>query len=212
MDKFSEEDYRKQLWPPLEEAVKMLLVQQPGVYLKISYEEMYRHVYTSVCNQHSALIYADLLSLLCEQLAKFSDDLETLTGASLVENFHTGLKRFTQAIGCIVPIFAYLNRTYVTLQRKSDLKRELSAILNTTIVEKHVHRVLSELDSIQSQPFGFNPSAAADLISYLYDARPDFARIHPHVFAKFIPNILRPHEKMNCPCTSRKRNKCNWNY
>lgn len=42
MDKFSEEDYRKQLWPPLEEAVKMLLVQQPGVYLKISYEEMYR--------------------------------------------------------------------------------------------------------------------------------------------------------------------------
>ena len=42
MAKFDEEAYKTQLWPPLEDAVKMLLVQQPGVYLKISYEEMYR--------------------------------------------------------------------------------------------------------------------------------------------------------------------------
>ena len=36
------------------------------------------------------------------------------------------------------------NRTYVTLHRKSDLKRELSAILNTLVLERHVHRVLSK--------------------------------------------------------------------
>lgn len=42
---------------------------------------LHRHVYTSVCNQHSAIIYADLLSLLCEQLAKFSDDLEVTIGS-----------------------------------------------------------------------------------------------------------------------------------
>lgn len=40
----TEEDYRVQYWPQLEGAVQMLLTQEPGVYMKISYEQMYRYV------------------------------------------------------------------------------------------------------------------------------------------------------------------------
>lgn len=42
MASMDETDYETKLWPPLKNAVNMLLTQQPGVYLKISYEEMYR--------------------------------------------------------------------------------------------------------------------------------------------------------------------------
>lgn len=192
MASLDETDYETKLWPPLENAVNMLLTQQPGVYLKISYEEMYRYVYTSVCHQHSARIYEDLVNLLSENLSNFSQKLENLHGVTLLDQFHSGLKRYTQAIGCIVPIFAYLNRTYIMMQMKSDLKKELTALLNKTVIDHHVLRVLDELSAAQSKPFGCSPAVAADLVRNLNDFRPDFARIYPHLFAKYIPNILPP--------------------
>ena len=36
------EDYEKQYWPKLEQAINQLLTMAPGQYIPISYEQMYR--------------------------------------------------------------------------------------------------------------------------------------------------------------------------
>ena len=40
----SEEDFHRHYWPKLESAINLILQQNPGEYIPISYEETYRFV------------------------------------------------------------------------------------------------------------------------------------------------------------------------
>lgn len=41
---FNDEDYSAFYWPKLENAILLILQQNPGQFIPISYEEMYRYV------------------------------------------------------------------------------------------------------------------------------------------------------------------------
>jgi hypothetical protein len=42
MISISEEDFHRHYWPKLESAIKLILQQNPGEFIPISYEETYR--------------------------------------------------------------------------------------------------------------------------------------------------------------------------
>ncbi|XP_072177697.1 CDK2-associated and cullin domain-containing protein 1-like [Diadema setosum] len=188
----TEEDYRLQFWPQLEGAVRMLLTQEPGVYMKISYEQMYSCVYKCVCQQFAERMYSDLRHTITQHLQHMAVQLQNCSETQVLGQFHHVLKQYTQALGGIVPIFNYMNRFYVVPRMKSDLRRELTKLFTQYIVDLHIARVLALLEDAQTRPFAVHPTVASEIVSSLYSFSQEYAQLNPGLFAKYIPNILPP--------------------
>ncbi|XP_780853.3 CDK2-associated and cullin domain-containing protein 1 [Strongylocentrotus purpuratus] len=188
----TEEDYRVQYWPQLEGAVQMLLTQEPGVYMKISYEQMYSCVYKCVCQQFAERMYSDLCNTITLHLQHRAVQLQNSSECQVLEQFHHIVKQYTQALGGIVPIFNYMNRFYIVPRIKSELRVELSKLFIQYIVDIHIARVLALLEEAQTKPFAVHPKVASEITNSLYSFSQDYAQLNPALFAKYIPNILPP--------------------
>ncbi|XP_026851355.1 CDK2-associated and cullin domain-containing protein 1 isoform X4 [Electrophorus electricus] len=76
MNVITVEDYKKAHWPKLERAIEHLLTQSPMDHISISYEQIYSHVYKCVCQQHSELLYNDLMQKITSHLQQVSLKLQ----------------------------------------------------------------------------------------------------------------------------------------
>uniref|UniRef100_A0A3B3RNK1 CDK2 associated cullin domain 1 n=1 Tax=Paramormyrops kingsleyae TaxID=1676925 RepID=A0A3B3RNK1_9TELE len=76
MNVMTTEDYRNTYWPKLEKAIDQLLLQSPVDYIPISYEQIYSCVYKCVCQQHSEIMYNDLIRKITTYLERVSDELQ----------------------------------------------------------------------------------------------------------------------------------------
>nr|XP_054766284.1 CDK2-associated and cullin domain-containing protein 1-like [Lytechinus pictus] len=188
----TEEDYRVQYWPQLESAVQMLLTQEPGVFMKISYEQMYSCVYKCVCQQFAERMYCDLRNTIILHLQHKAVQLQNCSESQVLEQFHYIVKQYTQALGSIVAIFSYLNRFYIVPRIKSELSVELTNVFIQYIVDIHIARVLALLEEAQTKPFAVHPKVASEITNSLYSFSQDYAQLKPALFAKYIPNILPP--------------------
>ncbi|KAK3095183.1 hypothetical protein FSP39_011168 [Pinctada imbricata] len=202
------EDYQTQYWPKLEGAIDQLLTMTPGQYIPISYEQMYSCVYKCVCKQFSEKLYADLMSHMIQHLEKLNEQLKTLVSKqikineqvktlmqveepkSFIEKFSFLLNQYLQALGGIVPIFNYMNRFYVETKLKTDLNEELRKLFRHHILDQHIDIILSLLEDANSTPFLIPPQTMASTVKNVYSINPEYAKVKPTLFAKYLPSVL----------------------
>uniref|UniRef100_A0A671LP72 CDK2-associated and cullin domain-containing protein 1-like n=2 Tax=Sinocyclocheilus anshuiensis TaxID=1608454 RepID=A0A671LP72_9TELE len=186
------EEYRTVYWPKLERAIEHLLTQSPMEHISISYEQIYSHVYKCVCQQHSELLYSDLMWKITSHLEQVSSELQASPPEDLIESFNVALTRYTAALHCIVPVFIYMNKFYIETKLNRDLRDDLMKLFSDHVAEKHVSTLLPLLKKAHSMPFQVKPSTMASVVKGLYALRPDWVPLAPALFSRFIPQIDPP--------------------
>lgn len=199
MNAMTAEDYRTVYWPKLESAIDQLLTQSPLDHISISYEQIYSHVYKCVCQQHSELLYNDLMWKISSHLDRVSSELQASPPECLIENFNVALTQYTAALHCIVPVFIYMNKFYIETKLNRDLKDDLMKLFSDRVAEKHVNTLLPLLKNAHSMPFQVKPSTMASVVKGLYTLRPDWVPLAPALFSSFIPQIHPPAVESQLP-------------
>ncbi|XP_035387728.1 CDK2-associated and cullin domain-containing protein 1 isoform X1 [Electrophorus electricus] len=209
MNVITVEDYKKAHWPKLERAIEHLLTQSPMDHISISYEQIYSHVYKCVCQQHSELLYNDLMQKITSHLQQVSLKLQKYVlfswiqvthgtsnwespPESLIENFNHALIQYTFAHQCIVSVFIYMNKFYIETKLNRDLKDDLMKLFSDYVAEKHVDTLIPLLKNAHAMPFQVKPSTMESVVKGLYALRPDWAPLAPALFSRFIPQIHPP--------------------
>ncbi|XP_060780621.1 CDK2-associated and cullin domain-containing protein 1 [Neoarius graeffei] len=192
MNAMTEEDYKETYWPRLEKAVEQLLTQSPAEYTSLSYEQMYSHVYTCVCQQYSDHLYSDLIWKITSHLEQVCLELQDSRPESFVENFNLAFTQYMAAVQCIVPVFIYMNKFYIETKLKRNLKDDLMDLFSAHVAEKHISTLIPLLQKADAMPFQVKPSTMASVVKGLYALRPDWAQLAPPLFSRFIPQIHPP--------------------
>ncbi|XP_029553840.1 CDK2-associated and cullin domain-containing protein 1 [Salmo trutta] len=192
MNAMTEEDYRTTYWPNLEKAIDHLLIQNPMDHISISYEQIYSYVYKCVCQQHSELLYKDLMLKITTHLQQVSSDLQIVPPGNFIEYFNIALTQYTDALQCIVPVFIYMNKFYIETKLNRHLREDLMKLFTDHVAEKHVNTLIPLLREAHSMPFQVRPSTMASVVKGLYTLRPDWAHLAPALFSGFIPQINPP--------------------
>lgn len=192
MNAMTEEDYRNIYWPNLEKAIDHLLVQNPMDHISISYEQIYSYVYKCVCQQHSELLYKDLMSKITIHLQQVCSDLQISPQENFIENFNLALSQYTVALQCIVPVFIYMNKFYIETKLNRDLREDLMKLFCDHVAEKHLNTLIPLLIKAHSVPFQVRPSTMASVVKGLYSLKPEWAQAAPALFSGFIPQINPP--------------------
>ncbi|KAL6486796.1 hypothetical protein MHYP_G00034220 [Metynnis hypsauchen] len=192
MNAMTAEDYRTTYWPKLERAIEHLLTQSPMDHISISYEQIYSHVYKCVCQQHSELLYNDLIQKIASHLQQVSSELQGSPPESFIEKFNLVLTQYTAALQCIVPVFIYMNKFYIETKLNRDLRDDLMKLFSHHVAEKHVDTLIPLLKKADAVPFQVRPSTMASVVTGLYALRPDWAPLAPALFSRFIPQIQPP--------------------
>lgn len=186
------EDYRRNHWPNLEKAIDRLLVYSPTDHISVSYAQIYSYVYKCVCQQHSELLYNDLIFKVTARLQQVSTHLEVSPAGSIIEDFNDALTQYTTSLQCIVPVFMYLNKFYVESKLNRDLRKDLMKLFADHVADKHVNTLMPLLVKAHSMPFQVQPSTMASVVKGLYSLRPEWAKLAPALFSRFIPQIDPP--------------------
>ncbi|XP_014847797.1 PREDICTED: CDK2-associated and cullin domain-containing protein 1 isoform X1 [Poecilia mexicana] len=186
------EDYRKNHWPNLEEAIDRLLIQNFSDHISVSYAQIYGYVYKCVCQQHSELLYSDLTSKITAHLQQVSTQLQASPTENLIENFNIALTQYLASLQCIVPVFIYLNKFYIESKLNRDLKEDLMKLFADHVAEEHLSKLMPLLIKAHSMPFQVQPSTMASVVKGLYSLRPEWAQLAPALFSSFIPQIHPP--------------------
>ncbi|XP_008428233.1 CDK2-associated and cullin domain-containing protein 1 isoform X2 [Poecilia reticulata] len=186
------EDYRKNHWPNLEEAIDRLLIQNLSDHISVSYAQIYGYVYKCVCQQHSELLYSDLTSKITAHLQQVSTQLQASPTENLIENFNIALTQYLASLQCIVPVFIYLNKFYIESKLNRDLKEDLMKLFADHVAEEHLRKLMPLLIKAHSMPFQVHPSTMASVVKGLYSLRPEWAQLAPALFSSFIPQIHPP--------------------
>lgn len=186
------EDYLTNYWSMLRETIDQMLDLPAGSYHPISYEQMYSAVYKCVCKQYGDRLYKDLINHVRTKMAEWSRNLSQVEDSDYIDNFHTILNRFFQALGGIVPIFTYMNRFYIETKLQTDLKKELLKVFSAMVADQHVRRLLALMTEAQARPFTVEPQVMAAICTHLHQLNADYAHLSPTVFARFLPNVLPP--------------------
>lgn len=186
------EDYEKQYWPKLEQAISQLLTMAPGQYIPISYEQMYSCVYKCVCKQFSERLYTDLLNFMSSHLTSVNQDLQSCTESStqFIEKFSFVINQYMQALTGIVPIFNYMNRFYIETKLKTDLDKELRKLFRENVVDHHISNLLTMLQEANRKPFSVPPATMLALVTNLHSLNSEYAKLKPELFSQYIPNVL----------------------
>ncbi|XP_029496841.1 CDK2-associated and cullin domain-containing protein 1-like [Oncorhynchus nerka] len=192
MNVMTEEDYRTTYWPNLEKAIDHLLIQNPMDHISISYEQIYSYVYKCVCQQHSELLYKDLMLKITTHLQQVSSDLQIVPPGNFIEHFNIALTQYTDALQCIVPVFIYMNKFYIETKLNRHLREDLMKLFTDHVAEKHVNTLIPLLLEAHSMPFQVRPSTMASVVKGLYTLRPDWVHLAPALFSGFIPQINPP--------------------
>ncbi|XP_074615672.1 CDK2-associated and cullin domain-containing protein 1-like [Acropora palmata] len=186
----NDETFSAFYWPKLESAIVVILQQNPGQFIPISYEEMYSTVYKCVCQQYAEKMYNNLIEIVSDYLKRVSEELKVTPRDAYLEKFNFLLLQFFQAVNGIVAIFSYMNRFYVKTKLQSDLNKELFRIF-TNIVTDNV-TLFDIMEEVASRPFAVDPQMLMSIVKGLYSLNPEFSRHNPELFARFIPNLLPP--------------------
>ncbi|KAM4729204.1 CDK2-associated and cullin domain-containing protein 1 isoform 2-T2 [Anableps anableps] len=193
------EDYRKNHWPNLEEAIDRLLIQNLSDHISVSYAQIYGYVYKCVCQQHSELLYGDLTSKITAHLQQVSTQLQASPAENLIENFNIALTQYLASLQCIVPVFIYLNKFYIESKLNRDLKEDLMKLFADHVAEEHLSKLMPLLIKAHSMPFQVQPSTMASVVKGLYSLRPEWAQLAPALFSSFIPQIHPPAVESQLP-------------
>lgn len=186
----NDEDYISLHWPKLEGAIQLILQQNPGEFIPISYEEMYSTVYKCVCQQYADKMYQNLIELVTSYLKRVAEELQATPAEAYLEKFNFAMAQFFQAVSGIVAIFSYMNRFYVTPKLHTDLKTELWKLFTNLVADNTL--LFDVIEQVSSRPFGVNPQVMMSIIKGLYSLKPEFSMRNPVLFARFIPNLLPP--------------------
>ncbi|KAK5882095.1 hypothetical protein CesoFtcFv8_020717 [Champsocephalus esox] len=178
----------------LESTSKFLLnaMANPTDHISVSYAQIYSYVYKCVCQQHSELLYNDLIIKLTNHLQQVSTHLQASPPEDFIENFNVALTQYTASLQCIVPVFMYLNKFYIESKLNRDLREDLMKLFADCVAEIHLSTLMPLLIKAHSMPFQVQPSTMASVVKGLYSLRPDWAKLAPALFSGFIPQINPP--------------------
>ncbi|XP_068183581.1 CDK2-associated and cullin domain-containing protein 1 [Antennarius striatus] len=192
LNAMAEEDYRKNHWPDLEKAIDRLLIQNPTDHISVSYAQIYSYVYKCVCQQHSELLYNDLMLKITNHLEQVAVRLQACSPENIIEHFNFALTQYTSSLQCIVPVFMYLNKFYIESKLNRDLRDDLMKLFADHVAEKQVNTLITLLIKAHTMPFQVQPSTMANVVKGLYSLRPEWAQLAPALFSAFIPQINPP--------------------
>ncbi|KAK3754520.1 hypothetical protein QZH41_019115, partial [Actinostola sp. cb2023] len=194
----SDEEYATGFWPKLEGAILLILRQNPGEFIPISYEEMYSAVYKCVCQQYSEKMYHNLMSLVSTHLTEVAANLQHMTsGEMYLEKFSFSMAQYLQAVSGIVAIFNYMNRFYVVPKLHTDLTVELKRLFTDTVADNSF--LFGTIEQSAQSPFTVSPHTMMCVIKGLYSLNPEFADRNPALFAKYVPNLLPASRRQDLP-------------
>ncbi|XP_031549568.1 CDK2-associated and cullin domain-containing protein 1-like [Actinia tenebrosa] len=193
----SDIEYSAQFWPKLEGAILLILRQNPGEFIPISYEEMYSAVYKCVCQQYSEIMYKNLIDLVTIHLTEVTKDLQGTSGKTYLEKFDFLMAQYLQAVTGIVAIFNYMNRFYVVPKLHADLTVELKRLFTEIVADNPF--LFNMIDEVSQNPFAVSPHTMMSVIKGLYSLKPEFAERNPSLFAKYVPNLLPASRHQDLP-------------
>jgi cullin 3 len=85
---------------------------------QLSFEELYRNAYNLVLHKHGALLYEGVTAKLSSHLASTVEKLAETPDARLLEEMAKAWKEHTITMIMIRDILMYMDRTYVTQQKR----------------------------------------------------------------------------------------------
>ncbi|EDO48686.1 predicted protein, partial [Nematostella vectensis] len=194
-----DKEYSTVFWPKLEGAILLILKQNPGEFIPISYEEMYSTVYKCVCWQYSERMHSSLIELVSSYLRQITHELQNSPRQDYLEKFHFAMAQYFQAVAGIVAIFNYMNRFYVVPKLHSDLSVQLKTLFMEYVADNPLLFSKYLIAELSVQPFAVNPQTMMSIIKGLYSLNPGFAERNPALFAKYIPNLLPPSTPQDLP-------------
>ncbi|XP_013779558.1 CDK2-associated and cullin domain-containing protein 1-like [Limulus polyphemus] len=184
-------EYEQEYWPTIQNAINILLTQCTGQGGHASFEYVYSCVYKCVYKNYSERLYHDLLFEVTIHWEKVNHELEVKAGQVLVKMFDSVLKQFENSLRGLIPLFTYMNR-YLESRLDTDLRSELCRAFTSVVVDNHVNRVIGALEEAQLSAFTVPPPTMSSVINRLYSLKKGYATLAPHIFAKYIPNVLPP--------------------
>ncbi|XP_076372262.1 CDK2-associated and cullin domain-containing protein 1-like isoform X2 [Tachypleus tridentatus] len=194
-------EYEQEYWPTIQNAIDLLLTQSIGHKGLMSFENVYSCVNKCICKNYSERLYRDLLFEVKIHWEKVNHELEVKAGQVLVKIFDSVLKQFESSLRGLIPVFTYMNR-YLESRMDTDLRSELCRSFTSVLVDNHVNRVIGALEEAQLSAFTVPPSTVFSVVSGLYSLKRA-----PHIFAKYIPNVLPPMSVSDLPLAVEETRK-----
>ena len=177
----SPEEYR-QIWGELETFIDGMLTRIPGS--SFSFQKLYSAVYKCCFLLEHERLYDDLRELVKTRLRQWSSALSDAGDAVFVGEFHKSLDHFFHALDAIVPVFIFMDKTYIKAKLHTDLETELRNLFTSLVADTHMTRVIRLME--EAIVAATVPSSTlATLCRHLYTLDPAHFSIHPGLFSSF---------------------------
>ena len=118
------------------------------------------------------------------RLRQWSSALSDAGDAVFLTEFHETLDNFFHALDAIVPVFIFMDKTYIKAKLHTDLKIELRNLYTSLVADSHMTRLIRLIEGAivaASVP----SSTLATLCHHLYELDPAHFNIHPGLFSSF---------------------------
>lgn len=181
-------------WEQLKVALDTVLLNVPGSYQPISYEQMYSAVYKCVCKHFAEQLHADLCNHVLQVVQRWSTDLLQLSQAEdkipfLVKTDYF-LSQFSNALSSIVPLFTYLNRFYVESRLNTNIKLQLQQLFVQHLSDRYIQDMLHYIETAPS--LSISPAMVQRILRHLYNLNSQYSMLNLSLFSRHVPGVQKP--------------------
>lgn len=193
----SRELFDSQYWPKLQSAIEVMLNQNPGEFIQLSYEDLYSTAYKCATQQYSEEMYVKANAVIERHLFLICQDLENCAVENFLEKFSFLLAQYLQAVDGLSSVFSYMDRAYVVISHGKSFSSLLLNQFADTIASRSL--VFDVLEKASENIIETEPHILMSVVKGLYSLRPGFAVRNMQLFSRFIPNIAPSLRVENLP-------------
>lgn len=186
-------------WEPLDKALNLILNPASGV--KVSFGEIFTLVYKCVCEGFCNELHYSLRNKIHRYVQNINDILNNIGHhsdkskvVSLVREINASVEAFLSSIQQISKLFTYMDKTYIEVNnedRAHYIHNIACFIYCDIILESRISNLVNHIDT--SPAFTFSPAELSSFFNKVNQiSQGRYAKTFPHMFARYIPNILPP--------------------
>ncbi|CAF0733534.1 unnamed protein product [Rotaria sordida] len=185
-NKYTETEYLTEAWIPINEILKQFLQNSIENFKPTSYQAIYCKVYKSTCKGYKERLYNDLKNLITEHcynlkiqldenIKKIIDNCSNTHMNIFILQFIDFLHQYHRAIQVIVPLFHYLDVSYVRPKMRSTIEHELLFLYKTIIIEYYINHVFAVLQRLINTSDSPSMERIDLLLHLMHDITPESA-------------------------------------
>jgi len=188
LTRITKERFEDEYWPRICNTTCDILKDPQRRFSQV---ELYGDVYNVCCQNHSVLLYNNLLALVGVHMENLHQDFIRGSGEDFLRTFILRFTSLQKAINIIGVGFEYLERVYISKQ-STTLKEVLLKMFSEKVIEAPSCPLKSSIIYLlQHLPPSADPEGLMNLVTGLYVINKDYANYNPSLFEMFIP-CLRP--------------------